>query len=64
MLIGFWVAGQVSSHYVVGEGHNWKQIWMVPAGIAAVVMILFMLFFKENELVEPQILETPKLAIN
>lgn len=64
MLIGFWVAGQVSSHYVVGEGHNWKQIWMVPAGIAAIVMIIFMLFFKENELAEPQIIETPKLATN
>jgi nucleoside transporter len=64
MLIGFWVAGQVSSYYVMGEGHAWKQIWMVPAGIAAIVMIIFMLFFKDDEIVETELLEIPKLATN
>jgi len=49
MLIGFWVAGQVSEHYKTADGHAWQSIWMIPAGIAAVVMILFMLFFRDNE---------------
>lgn len=49
MLIGFWVAGQVSEAYKMDTGHNWKQVWMIPAGIAAVVMIIFMLAFREDE---------------
>jgi MFS family permease len=49
MLIGFWVAGQVSEYYKTADGHDWQSIWMIPAGIAAVVMILFMLFFRDDE---------------
>ena len=48
MLIGFWVAGQVSEYYKTAEGHEWQRIWMIPAGIAAVVMLLFLLFFKDD----------------
>jgi nucleoside transporter len=47
MLIGFWVAGQVSEHYKTVDGHNWKNIWMVPAAIAGVVLLIFALFFKD-----------------
>ena len=28
--------------------HNWHGVWMIPAGIAAVVLVLFVIFFKEN----------------
>ena len=28
--------------------HNWNGVWMIPAGIAAVVLVLFIIFFKEN----------------
>ncbi|MCU0388009.1 MAG: nucleoside permease [Chitinophagaceae bacterium] len=49
MLIGFWVAGQVSEHYKTTDGHMWKEVWMVPAAIAAVVMLLFMIFFKDDK---------------
>lgn len=48
MLIGFWVAGQVSAAYVTPTGHDWQKIWMVPAVIAAVVVVLFLLFFKDQ----------------
>lgn len=47
MLIGFWVAGQVSEHYKTIDGHNWKNIWMVPAAIAGAVLLIFALFFKD-----------------
>ena len=47
MLIGFWIAGLVSEHFKVAEGHNWKSIWMVPAAIAGAVLLLFALFFKD-----------------
>ncbi|WP_353184559.1 nucleoside permease [Parapedobacter lycopersici] len=54
-LIGFWVAGFVSEHYKNNPTNDpfWQNVWLVPAGIAAVVLFLFMLFFK-NEKKEPQ----------
>lgn len=49
MLIGFWVAGFISEHYKAAAGTpDWKMVWLVPAGIAAVVMILFVLFFRDK----------------
>ena len=33
----------------VETGHDWSQIWMVPAGLAVAVLILFLIFFKEEE---------------
>ena len=54
-LIGFWVAGFVGDKYQALKETDlagfWQQVWIVPAIIAFVVMILFMLFFK-NEKVE------------
>ncbi|MCW1953027.1 MAG: nucleoside permease [Flavobacteriia bacterium] len=52
MLIGFWVAGQITDHYAAADGsHDWTQIWVLPAGFAFLVMLLFALFFK-NEKIE------------
>ncbi len=52
MLIGFWVAGQVTDYYAQGENiHEWASIWIVPAAFALVVTILFTLLFK-NENIE------------
>ena len=52
MLIGFWVAGKISDKYLIAENtHSWQEIWMFPAGFAAVVFIVFALFFK-NEKIE------------
>jgi len=47
MLIGFWVAGQISEYYKTENGFIWKNIWLVPAGIAAFVMLFFLVFFKD-----------------
>lgn len=49
MLIGFWVAGQITDAYVSDSGHSWESIWLFPAGFAAVVLILFLLFFKSEK---------------
>ncbi|NIJ53550.1 nucleoside permease [Dyadobacter arcticus] len=49
MGIGSWLAGIVADMYTVGGVKNWTSIWMVPAGIAAVVLVLFILFFKDNK---------------
>ena len=49
-LIGSWAAGAVVDHYAVaadaGTRHLWQTIWMVPAIMAFVVMLLFLVFFK------------------
>lgn len=51
MLIGFWVAGQISDMYLNPDGsHNWENIWIVPAGFAFLVMFLFAIFFKNEKL--------------
>lgn len=49
MFIGFWVAGMVAEKYAVTGGHDWKSVWMVPAVIAAAVLLLFVLMFKERK---------------
>jgi len=48
MLIGFYVAGVISDAYNAGGVHDWKMIWLIPAGIAAAVLILFILFFNDK----------------
>lgn len=48
MFIGFWVAGQITEYYKTTEGHNWSQIWLVPAGFAFLVMLIFAAFFKDS----------------
>jgi len=53
MLIGFYIAGKLSGYYKVGDLHNWRMIWLVPAGIAAAVMVLFLVFFKQKNSTEP-----------
>merc|ERR1712000_448245 len=47
MLVGFWVAGQITDNYAGDTGHAWQQIWLFPAAFAAVV--LFLLIFKKEE---------------
>ena len=52
MLIGFWLAGKIYNNYAFAEGgHNWQMIWLIPAGIALVVLLLYALGFK-NERIE------------
>jgi nucleoside transporter len=49
MLIGFYIAGLISDAYkTAGGAHDWKMIWLIPAGIAAVVMVLFLAVFKDS----------------
>lgn len=50
MLIGFSVAGQVTQAYTTAAGADWTQIWLFPAGFAAVVLVLFALIFKNETL--------------
>ena len=49
MWIGTLLSGYVKDHYTVQNIVQWRSVWMVPAGIAAVVLIFFILFFKDNK---------------
>lgn len=50
MLIGFWVAGIISDTYKVSDTqHDWEKIWMLAAGIAAVVAVLFFFTFSQKK---------------
>src|SRR6478735_11433956 len=50
--VGMWVgtllSGYVKDKYTIDNIVQWKSVWLVPAGIAVVVLILFTLFFKDN----------------
>jgi predicted MFS family arabinose efflux permease len=50
MLVGFWLAGLIADQYKTVSGHDWNAIWMVPAGIAAAILVLFLLLFKDPSL--------------
>jgi MFS family permease len=50
LLIGSLISGVVAEHYQLANGmHNWKVIWLIPAVIAIVVLILFLLLFKDKK---------------
>jgi nucleoside transporter len=57
MLIGFEVAGAVTDAYKTGDTFDYKMVWTIPAAIAFAVMVLFLLFFKDEKkktITEPQ----------
>jgi nucleoside transporter len=49
MYIGSIVAGKVKDMYTTDNVTNWLNVWLVPAGIAAVILVLFLLFFKDRK---------------
>jgi nucleoside transporter len=50
-LIGSWAAGVVVDHYAYAADattrHDWEAVWTVPAVMAGVVALLFLLFFQD-----------------
>jgi nucleoside transporter len=48
MWIGTLLSGYVKDNYTVNNVVDWRSVWIVPAGIAVGVLILFTLFFKDN----------------
>ncbi|MBN9322965.1 MAG: nucleoside permease [Delftia acidovorans] len=52
MFIGTWFSGVIVNGYAfptIPVTHDWKSIWLVPAYIAAAVLIYFILFFREKK---------------
>lgn len=48
MLIGSVISGMVVNHYVANGVHDWQAIWLIPAGISALVVLLFIVLFKDK----------------
>jgi nucleoside transporter len=49
MLIGFAIAGKITDTYKLSDdSFDYKTIWLIPAGIAFVVLCLFALFFRND----------------
>lgn len=49
MLIGFAVAGWITDNYKTIEGTtNWQMVWIIPAGIAFVVFLIFAVLFTDK----------------
>jgi nucleoside transporter len=50
MLVGFYIAGIITDMYKSGDNQfDYKMIWIIPAAIAFGVMVLFLLFFKDDK---------------
>lgn len=55
MLIGSIISGKVYDAHKLADGtYDWQGIWFVPAGIAALVLLLFLLLFRDKKHVETQ----------
>lgn len=49
MLIGFWVAGFITEYYKAHDpAQYWRNLWLSPAFIAAIVFIIFFAMFKDK----------------
>ena len=46
MLIGFQIAGAVTDMHAGAGPHDWPRIWLFPAGIAALISVLFLFSFR------------------
>lgn len=49
MLIGFKVAGLITDAYKTADGFDYKMIWLIPSAIAAAVLLLFAISFKDEK---------------
>jgi nucleoside transporter len=48
MAIGSVIAGKVKDIYTVDQVTHWTNVWLVPATIAGIVLVLFIFFFSEK----------------
>jgi MFS family permease len=53
MMIGYFVSGYIVDAYAMTDStgktvHDWQPVWLIPAGIAGIVLILFLFLFKEK----------------
>jgi nucleoside transporter len=59
MLIGFSAAGFIDDLYAIDGRHDWRSIWLYPAGFAAVVFVLFAVTFRNEKVAYLDCAATP-----
>jgi nucleoside transporter len=54
LFIGAWLSGRVVEAFTLadGVGHAWRSIWLIPAGAAVLVLILFAVLFRPRPAVD------------
>jgi nucleoside transporter len=61
MFIGSWLAGVVGERYATSLGqtttHSWREIWLLPAGLSAVLLIVFAILFTDRPEANPKVAE-------
>jgi len=50
MFVGFWSAGKIYDMYALDEGLQWSQVWIAPTGFAFVVLLIFLINFKNEKI--------------
>lgn len=48
MTVGSYVGGIVADAYTLEGGRDWSGMWLVPAGVAAVILVAFLALFREQ----------------
>jgi nucleoside transporter len=51
LTVGSKLSGVVANHYAndTAAGYDWASLWLVPAAIAGIVLLVFAFFFRENK---------------
>jgi nucleoside transporter len=60
ILIGSLAAGPIVDRFATADGHDWTQIWIIPAAIAGVVMVLFLILFKDRRVEHATMLDASR----
>jgi len=63
ILIGSLISGPIVDGYATADGHAWQQIWVIPAAIAGVVLVVFLIFFKDRRTTPATILDAARTTI-
>ncbi|HYJ36964.1 MAG TPA: nucleoside permease [Chitinophagaceae bacterium] len=63
MWIGTLLSGYVKDYFTINNVVQWKSVWMVPAGIAAAVLVIFVLLFRDKTIPEKKPESEPRLAV-
>ena len=54
LLIGSLISGPIVDAFIAADGtHEWRAIWLIPAGLAVLVTLFFATLFTEKEAPEP-----------
>lgn len=45
LFIGGWLSGHIVEAFTTPTGHDWRTIWLIPAGFAAAILVVFAALF-------------------